>query len=47
MKAVIYQHEAHEGLGRFEPALRAVGFELVPLDALVERIARQLAAAWR
>jgi GMP synthase (glutamine-hydrolysing) len=30
MKAVIYQHEAHEGLGRFEPALRAVGFELVP-----------------
>jgi GMP synthase (glutamine-hydrolysing) len=30
MKAVIYQHEAHEGLGRFEPALQAVGFELVP-----------------
>ncbi len=29
MRAVIYQHETHEGLGRFEPALKAAGFTLV------------------
>ncbi len=29
MRAVIYQHEPHEGLGRFEPALKVAGFSLV------------------